>query len=56
MAVVKFSSIGTALQEADSIKSVNEKVELLKRDLQYILNHLDAQNLSKEFVKKNNLK
>lgn len=56
MALVKFSRAGNGLQEANSIKAVDEKVELLKRDLQHILNNLDLQNLSKEFAKKNNLK
>ena len=56
MAVVKFSHSGSGMKEPVTLKEVNEKLELMKRDLQYILNNLDERNFSEAFKKKNNLK
>ena len=54
MAAVKFGHTG--LREPRSIEELNEKIKRLERDLQYILTHLDKQNFTPEFAKKNNLK
>ncbi len=55
MAVVKFSRT-RPLGKSNEVEALKEEITTLKRDLEYILNHLDKQNFTQEFVKQNNLK
>lgn len=57
MAIVKFSRSKNIIpgKSEESIKALNDNIQNLKRELEYILNNLDKQNLSEPFVKKNNL-
>lgn len=56
MSVVKFSSLPTYAKGQNSIESLDEKIEQLKRDLEYILNNLDKRNFTLEFLSQNGLK
>lgn len=56
MAIIKFSRAKPGTPEPATVKELNEKVELMKRDLQYFLNNLDERNLSEAFKQRNNLK
>lgn len=55
MAVIKFSQ-SKSLRAQNEVAELKEEVRILKRDLIYILSHLDELNFSKEFLEKNNLK
>lgn len=57
MAVVKFSRGKNIVpgKREESIRAIDDNYRTLKRELEYILNNLDKQNLSEPFVKKNNL-
>ena len=57
MAVVKFSRGKNIVpsKSEESIRAIDDNYRTLKRELEYILNNLDKQNLSALFVKKNNL-
>ena len=57
MAVVKFSRGKNIVpgKSEESIRAIDDNYRTLKRELEYILNSIDKQNLSEPFVKKNNL-
>jgi hypothetical protein len=57
MALVKFSRGKNIVpgKSEESIKVLNDNIQNLKRELEYILNNLDKQNFSEPFIKKNSI-